>query len=124
VDDNKDAADSLAMLLELSGHEVRVAYGGRVALTLAQTFRPNVALLDIGMPEMNGYELAKTLRQMPWAASIRLIALTGWGQEDDRQQALFAGFDGHLTKPVDPDMVERLLSPDDSARGHSPAARQ
>lgn len=110
VDDNKDAADALALLLELSGHEVRVAYSGRVGLSLAQTFRPDIALLDIGMPDINGYDLAQTMRRSAWATDIRLVALTGWGQEDDRQQAKRAGFDGHLTKPVDPAVLESLVS--------------
>lgn len=90
ADDNKDAADSLAMVLELSGHEVRVAHGGRAALTLAQTFRPDVALLDIGMPELNGYEVAKELRRKPWGTGILLIALTGWGQDDASRRLLLA----------------------------------
>ncbi len=110
VDDNKDAADALAMLLEFDGQEVRVAYSARAALSIAQTFRPDVALLDIGMPDMNGYELARTLRQTSWGRSLFLIALTGWGQEDDRLRATQAGFDHHLTKPVDPQAVERLLN--------------
>ena len=110
ADDNKDAADALAMLLELAGHEVRVAHGGRAALSLAQTFRPDVAVLDIGMPELNGYEVAKELRREPWGSRMFLIALTGWGQDDDRQRAKDAGFDRHLTKPVDTDALEKLLS--------------
>ena len=110
ADDNHDAADSLAMILEMGGHDVRVARDGRAALSLAQTFRPDTALLDIGMPELNGYEVAQALRQEAWGASITLIALTGWGQESDRQKAIDAGFDRHLTKPIDPDALESLLS--------------
>lgn len=110
ADDNKDAADALAMLLELAGHEVRVAHSGRAALSLAQTFRPDVAVLDIGMPELNGYEVAKELRREPWGSRMCLVALTGWGQDDDRQRAKDAGFDRHLTKPVDTDALEKLLS--------------
>lgn len=110
ADDNKDAADSLALLLEMAGHETRVAYDGRAALTLAQTFRPDAVLLDIGMPQMNGYEVARALRQQVWGAHTTLIALTGWGQEGDRKQASEAGFDAHLTKPVDTDALQRLLS--------------
>jgi PAS domain S-box-containing protein len=110
ADDNKDAADALAMLLELAGHEVRVAHGGRAALSLAQTFRPDVAVLDIGMPELNGYEVAKELRREPWGSRMCLVALTGWGQDEDRQRAQDAGFDRHLTKPVDTDALEKLLS--------------
>jgi CheY-like chemotaxis protein len=110
ADDNRDAADSLSMLLELAGHEVRVAHQGRAALSLAQTFRPDVALLDIGMPDLSGYEVSQELRREPWGQWIQLIALTGWGQEKDRQQALEAGFNHHLTKPIDPDQLEALIS--------------
>jgi CheY-like chemotaxis protein len=110
ADDNRDAAESLAMLLEMAGHEVRVAHLGRAALSLAQVFRPDTALLDIGMPDMSGYEVAESLRREPWAANIRLIALTGWGQDSDRRRALEAGFDHHLIKPVDPDKLAALIS--------------
>jgi PAS domain S-box-containing protein len=110
ADDNKDAADSLAMLLEIEGHEVRVAHGGHAALALAQAFRPEVALLDIGMPELTGHEVATALRKEPWGKAIQLIALTGWGQERDRQQALEAGFNHHLTKPIDPVKLEALIA--------------
>ncbi len=111
ADDNKDAAEALAALLELANHDVRVAHSGRAALTLAQTFRPDVALLDIGMPELSGYEVAHALRQEPWGAGILLIALTGWGQDDDRQRAKDAGFDRHMTKPIDPGELVALLQP-------------
>ncbi len=110
ADDNKDAADALAMILEMDGHVVRVAHNGRVALSLAQTFRPDVAILDIGMPDMSGYEVARFLRREEWGRGIFIIALTGWGQEGDQQQALDAGFDYHLTKPVDLDVLEKFLS--------------
>jgi PAS domain S-box-containing protein len=110
ADDNKDAADALAMLLELSGHEVRVAHRGRAALELAQRFRPDVAIIDIGMPDLSGYEVAKELRRESWGAGICLIALTGWGQDDDRQRAKDAGFDRHMTKPVEAWALEELLS--------------
>jgi len=110
ADDNKDAADALAMLLELGGHEVRVAHRGRAALELAQTFRPDVAIIDIGMPDLSGYEVAKELRRESWGTSICLIALTGWGQDDDRQRAKDAGFDRHMTKPVEAWALEELLS--------------
>ena len=110
ADDNQDAADSLAMFLEMAGHEVRVVHDGRSALSVAQAFRPDTALLDIGMPQLNGYEVAQALRQEPWGAGIALIALTGWGQEDDRKKAIDAGFDRHLTKPVDPDMLVSLIA--------------
>jgi CheY-like chemotaxis protein len=121
ADDNQDAADSLAMLLEMSGHDVRVVHDGRAALSVAQTFRPDTMLLDIGMPELNGYEVARALRQEPWGSSITLIALTGWGQGSDRQRAIDAGFDRHLTKPIDPDALEAILSQGDVPyTGHSP----
>ena len=110
ADDNKDAADALAMLLELSGHEVRVAHGGRAALSMAQTFRPDVAILDIGMPDLSGYDVAAQLRREPWGGAIVLIALTGWGRDDDRQRSTNAGFDQHMTKPVNPEKLEEFLA--------------
>ncbi len=117
ADDNKDAADTLAMLLELEGHEVRIAHGGHAALALAQVFRPEIALLDIGMPELSGYEVATALRTEPWGRTMRLIALTGWGQESDRHLSKAAGFDWHLTKPIDMDTLYALLK-------HGPPATQ
>ncbi len=126
VDDNRDAADGLAMLLRLAGHEIRVAYEGRAALSLAQAFRPDVALLDIGMPGMNGYELARAFRLEPWGQTPTLVALTGWGQDEDRRRAAEAGFDRHLTKPVDPAQIEALLdsgAADPSAVGESGLGR-
>jgi PAS domain S-box-containing protein len=113
ADDNRDAADSLGMLLGLAGHEVRVAHSGQTALSLAQVFRPDTALLDIGMPDLSGYEVARQLRREPWGIGIRLIALTGWGQTDDRRRAHEAGFDYHLTKPIDPDALAALITNDD-----------
>ena len=110
ADDNQDSADSLSMLLELAGHDVRVAHHGRAALSLAQAFRPDVALLDIGMPDLSGYEVAQALRRESWGQAMQLIALTGWGQEKDRQRALETGFNKHLTKPIDPDHLETLIS--------------
>ena len=110
ADDNRDAAETLSMLLELAGHEVRVAHLGRTALSLAQVFRPDTAVLDIGMPDLSGYEVAQNLRREPWAAGIQLIALTGWGQDSDRRLALEAGFDHHLIKPVDPNRLAGLIA--------------
>jgi PAS domain S-box-containing protein len=110
VDDNRDAADSLAVLLDIEGHEVTVAYGAKEALSLCPSKLPEVAILDIGMPDMNGYELARRIRQEAWGASMFLVAATGWGQEDDRRRAASAGFDRHLTKPVNPSEVLALLS--------------
>jgi signal transduction histidine kinase/CheY-like chemotaxis protein len=110
ADDNQDAADSLAMLLGLAGHEVRVAHSGRAALALAQAFRPDTALLDIGMPDLNGYEVAQELRRAPWGSDICLIALTGWGQDSDRRRSNSAGFNHHVTKPVDPATLQALMT--------------
>jgi CheY-like chemotaxis protein len=110
AEDNRDVADTLAMLLDQAGHDVRVAYGGRAALAIAQAFRPEVAILDIGMPSLSGYEVAEELRRQPWGAGIYLVALTGWGGDDDQQRALRAGFNRHLTKPVDPVALDTLLA--------------
>jgi signal transduction histidine kinase/CheY-like chemotaxis protein len=109
ADDNRDAADSLSMLLELAGHEVRVAYLGRDAINLAREFQPDTALLDIGMPDLTGYEVARDLRDEPWGGQLQLIALTGWGQEEDRRLAMEAGFDHHLVKPVDHEHLAVLI---------------
>ncbi len=109
ADDNRDAADTMGMLLELVGHEVIVAHSGNQALELGRQRRPDVVILDIGMPDINGYEVARTARSEDWGRSAYLIALTGWGQADDKERARMAGFDRHLTKPVDPDLVEEIL---------------
>jgi PAS domain S-box-containing protein len=109
VDDNSDAAESLAMFLRLQGHLVRVAMDGQTALDAARAEAPEVAFLDIGMPGMDGYELARRLRQQPVLERMMLVALTGWGQEDDRRRTQAAGFDFHLTKPAEPEVLERLL---------------
>jgi CheY-like chemotaxis protein len=109
VDDNRDAADTCAMLLEASGHHVQTAYTGRRALELARTFRPHALLLDIGLPDIDGYKLAEQVRATPWGRSAILVAVTGWGQEQDRQRAVAAGFDQHLVKPISAETVESLL---------------
>jgi signal transduction histidine kinase len=101
VDDNRDAADALAMLLTLDGHEIHVVYGGEAALAVVGEFRPQVVLLDIGLPNLDGYEVARAMRALPGLDAIRIVALTGYGHGDDRRRALEAGFDGHLVKPVD-----------------------
>ncbi len=111
VDDNRDAADSLAMMLELTGHQVHTAHDGEAALADAERFAPDVVLLDIGMPGMNGYEVAMRLRETPHGRRARIVALTGWGQEDDKRRAVEAGFDQHLTKPVDPASLNAVLAP-------------
>jgi len=108
VDDNRDAAESLSILLQLKGHEVRIAYDGENTLQLAADFRPQMVLLDLGMPKMNGYEACRRIRDQAWGAQMTLIAVTGWGQEDDRRKSTAAGFDGHLVKPVDPETLEEL----------------
>ena len=109
VDDNRDAADTCAMLLETSGHHVQTAYTGRQALELARTFHPHALLLDIGLPDLDGYKLAQRLRATPWGHGAVLVAVTGWGQEQDRQRAIEAGFDQHLVKPIAAETVESLL---------------
>jgi PAS domain S-box-containing protein len=109
ADDNQDAAVSLGMLLQMMGHETQVAHDGLEALEVAEVFRPDVVLLDIGMPQLNGYETARRLRARPWASSTVLIALTGWGQEADRRRAREAGFHHHVVKPLDPDVLAEML---------------
>ena len=110
VDDNRDAAASLAMLMELIGHEVKVVYDGESAVRLADEFRPQMVLLDLGMPNVNGYEACRRIRNNAWGAEMTLIAVTGWGQEEDRRRSAAAGFDGHLVKPVSPEALEQLSS--------------
>jgi CheY-like chemotaxis protein/anti-sigma regulatory factor (Ser/Thr protein kinase) len=110
ADDNIDGAEILAMLLQTSGHIVHVAHDGAAAMELAARLKPDVAVLDIGMPGLNGYEVAKRIRGEAWGSRVMLIALTGWGQEGDRSAALAAGFDHHLTKPTDPARLESLLA--------------
>jgi PAS domain S-box-containing protein len=116
ADDNRDAADSLALLLQLVGQEVRTAYDGPSAVAAANEFRPALVLLDIGMPGLDGYEVARRLRGDPTLAGMRIVALTGWGQTADRRRSADAGFDQHLTKPVDFDALQRLLARTGSSR--------
>jgi len=115
ADDNADALESLATLLTLSGHEVYRALDGSLALEAAERYVPDVALLDIGMPQLSGYDVARQIRARPWGQSLVLIALTGWGQESDRRRSQEAGFNSHLVKPVDPEELNRILA-------HLPAA--
>jgi CheY-like chemotaxis protein len=112
VEDNRDAAESLRDLLELSGRTVRVAYSGHSGVEVAREFLPEVVLCDLGLPEMNGYEVASALRADPTTAPARLIALSGYGREEDQLRCRQAGFDLHLTKPVDFAELERLLVPE------------
>jgi CheY-like chemotaxis protein len=109
VDDNRDSATTCGTFLQLCGHHSQVAYSGPDALELAEGSHPDVILLDIGMPEMDGYEVARRVRETAWGQRTTLIAVTGWGQNRDRQRAVEAGFNHHLTKPVDPSAVESLL---------------
>jgi PAS domain S-box-containing protein len=110
VDDSRDAAEMMAMMLEFMGNEVRTAFTGTQAIAAAGAFRPELILMDIGMPELDGYEAARRIRDEPWGRDICIIALTGWGQDRDRVRSREAGCDGHLVKPVEPAALERLLA--------------
>jgi signal transduction histidine kinase/ActR/RegA family two-component response regulator len=110
ADDNRDAADSLKLLLELSGHDTFVAYNGQQALDVGSRERPLAFVLDVGMPDMTGYEVARRIRQQAWGRAALLLAVTGWGQDDDKEKAKAAGFDRHFTKPVNPQQVEEVLA--------------
>ncbi len=108
VDDNQDAADSLATLLGVMGYEVRIAYDGPEAIEAADEFQPAVALLDIGLPKLSGYDIARHVREKR-GEGVLLVAITGWGQEDDRRRAREAGFDHHFTKPADFEALLQLI---------------
>jgi CheY-like chemotaxis protein len=110
IDDNQDSADSLAMMLELLGHEVRSATDGLAGLETARVFRPEVMFLDIFMPRLSGYDLARSIREQQWGKDVSLIALSGWGRDDNQRQVREAGFNHHLVKPVDLDAMLALLS--------------
>ena len=110
VDDNQDGAESLAMFLQIGGHEVHTAYDGEEAVAAAETFRPEVVLLDIGMPKLNGYEACRRIRNSAWGRDMVLIAQTGWGQEEDKRRTKEAGFDDHLVKPVDPIALMKMVT--------------
>jgi CheY-like chemotaxis protein len=110
ADDNRDAADSLSLVLEMAGHEVYTAHDGQGALAAAREHRPRIAILDIGMPDMSGYEVATAIRRETWGGDVYLLAITGWGQTEDKERARLAGFDEHLTKPVDPERLEKLIA--------------
>jgi CheY-like chemotaxis protein len=109
VDDNRDAAESMKVLLRLMGAEVTTAFDGLEALEVAATFRPEAVLLDIGMPKLHGYDTARRFRQEEWGREIVIVALTGWGRDEDRRRAEEAGFDGHLVKPVHVAALRQLL---------------
>ena len=110
VDDNHDAAITMSMMLKLLGHELRTAHDGEAAIEEAEEFRPEVMLLDIGLPKLNGYDVARHIRSQVWGRTLFLVALTGWGQQDDKRRAAEAGFDHHFTKPVDPVALQKLLT--------------
>ncbi|TMQ54526.1 MAG: response regulator [Candidatus Eisenbacteria bacterium] len=116
VDDNWDSATSLAMLLKLAGNETHTAYDGLEAVEAATTFRPDVVLLDLGLPKLSGYEVARKIREQPWGKEMVLVAVTGWGQDEDRQKSKAAGFDGHVLKPVEQAALTRLLAEITTAR--------
>jgi DNA-binding response OmpR family regulator len=122
VDDNEDAADSLATLLNVLGYTVRVAYDGPDAIAAADEFRPDAALLDIGLPKLSGYDIARHMRSTR-GEDVLLVAITGWGQEDDRRRARDAGFDHHFTKPADFDLLMALLEQELRHRRAPPEAK-
>ena len=110
VDDNDDSALSMAMMLQIMGHDTRTAHDGESALSTAETFLPEVVLLDIGLPKLNGYEVAQRIREKTWGESMYLIAVTGWGQDEDRQRSSEVGLNLHMVKPVEPAALEKLLA--------------
>ncbi len=110
VDDNKDGADSLAMMLKILGNDTRTAYDGQEGIEQAEQYRPDVTLFDIGLPKLNGYEACRHIREQPWGQAVILIAVTGWGQDEDRRRSREAGFDHHMVKPVDPQVLMKLLA--------------
>jgi len=110
VDDNRDSADTLAKLLALSGHETQTAYDGIEAVAAVEKFLPDLVLLDIGLPKLDGYEACRRIRRMPGGERIVIIAMTGWGQEQDRRKSKEAGFNGHLVKPLEYGALMKLLA--------------
>lgn len=109
ADDNRDAADSLAILLRIEGHDVTVAYDGEQAIAAIELLRPEVAVLDIGMPKLDGYEVARRVREGPMGTLVTLVAVTGWGQGPDKARAAAAGFNHHFTKPVEIEALAQML---------------
>jgi CheY-like chemotaxis protein len=109
VDDNRDAAQTMAYLLQAEGHVVKTAFGGEEAVTQAAEFRPDLIFMDLGMPRVDGYEATRRIRAQSGDRQLRIIALTGWGQAADRQRASDAGMDGHLVKPADPRVLRELI---------------
>jgi CheY-like chemotaxis protein len=117
VDDNVDAADMMAILLEVRGHEVRTAYDGRSAISETEVFRPDALLLDLGLPDLDGVMVCKAIKSQPWGKETVVVALSGWGQEEDKRRTAEAGFDAHLTKPARIEQVTALLERPAPARG-------
>jgi PAS domain S-box-containing protein len=124
VDDNEDGAESLAMLLRFAGHQTWKAHNGVDAIALAERLRPDAVLLDIGLPRMNGYEACRQIREQSWGKDLILVALTGWGQEEDRRQSLDAGFNAHMVKPVDHDHLLEFLASLPPGRDERPAVTE
>jgi signal transduction histidine kinase/ActR/RegA family two-component response regulator len=116
VDDNVDSAESMAMMLELSGHDVATAHDGLEAVEVAREFQPHVALLDLGMPKLDGYEAARSIRRQSWGQKMMLVALTGWGQSEDKRRSREAGFDAHLVKPIDFGVLEELIDKENGSQ--------
>jgi CheY-like chemotaxis protein len=110
VDDNRDSAESLATLLSITGNQTRTAFDGLAAVEAAEAFQPDLVLLDIGLPKLNGYEACRRIREQAWSKGMLLVALTGWGQEEDRSRASDAGFDDYMVKPVDYTALKKLLA--------------
>jgi CheY-like chemotaxis protein len=110
VDDNRDAASTLATMLRILGNETQVAHDGFEALDAAATYRPEIVLLDIGMPRLSGYDVCRRLREQPWGNEMVIVAVTGWGKEEDRQNSRAAGFNYHLVKPVEPAALKRVFA--------------
>jgi CheY-like chemotaxis protein len=119
VDDNVDAADSLAIILRFAGHDVRVEHDGQAGIAAASESRPDVILLDLGMPRLNGFDACRQIRELSGGGDITIIALTGWGQDEDRRRTREAGFDHHLVKPVEPESLMRLIAESRKPAVHS-----
>jgi CheY-like chemotaxis protein len=117
VDDNRDGADTLALMLGMVGNAIRTAYDGEEAVSATAEFQPDVVLLDIGLPKLTGYEACRRIREQPGGKQLLIIAQTGWGQEEDRQRTREAGFDHHLIKPVDPQALMKLLANEQVRKG-------
>lgn len=112
MDDDRDASNSLAILLAAAGNATREAHDGVEALEAARHFRPDVILMDIGLPEINGFEVCRRIRAEEWGGAMTIVAVSGWGRDEDRRKSRDAGFDHHLVKPVDPAQLEKLLQTD------------